>query len=143
MNTTDSGILYWFRLPGDKPTPGMPGGRPEEAVGHNAVEREEKLILCRRCGHAVTHPDERTEKEGAYHHTFANPHGIVYDIGCFRRADGCGTTGPVTGEFTWFKGYHWKVAVCRACLVHIGWLFVSESGDRFHGLILDRLIFPT
>ena len=143
MNAADSNIFYWFRLPGEKPVPGKPGKHPDEAVERKTERREDKLILCRRCGHAVTHPDEQTAKEGAYRHTFANPHGIVYDIGCFRTADGCGTTGPTTGEFTWFKGYRWKVAVCLACLVHMGWLFVSESGDRFHGLILDRLIFPT
>ena len=143
VNMADSAVQYWFRLPGEKPGPGKSGQRPEEAVENKEETKEEKLILCRHCGHAVTHPDERTEKEGAYQHTFANPHGIVYDIGCFRTADGCGATGPATGEFTWFKGYRWRVAVCIACLVHIGWLFVSDSGDRFHGLILDRLVFPS
>ena len=143
MNTADTGCIFWFRLPGDKPASGKPGDLPEEAVDHQTEEREEKLILCRNCGHAITHPDEQTERDGAYHHTFANPHGIVYEIGCFQTADGCGTTGPATGEFTWFKGYRWQVAICRACLVHMGWLFVSESSDRFHGLILDQLIFPT
>lgn len=143
MDTADSMTFFWFRLPGDKPSGGGPGNRPEEAAENKAVESEEKLILCRQCGHAVTHPDERTEKHGAYHHTFANPHGIVYEIGCFRTADGCGASGPATGEFTWFRGYLWRVAVCRACLVHLGWLFASEGGDRFYGLILDRLVFPS
>jgi hypothetical protein len=29
------------------------------------------------------------------------------------------------------------------CLTHLGWMFVSGSGDVFHGLILDRLLEPS
>jgi hypothetical protein len=28
------------------------------------------------------------------------------------------------------------------CLTHLGWLFSSNAGDRFHALILDKLIQP-
>lgn len=103
----------------------------------------EAVILCRRCGHLITLPDEKTAIGGAFQHTFANPAGRVYDIGCFQNAEGCGPSGPMTNEFTWFHGYQWRIALCRACFVHLGWQFLSNSGGGgFWGLILKRLSFP-
>jgi hypothetical protein len=89
----------------------------------------------------ITHPDERIRVQGAHEHTFANPHGLVFRIGCFRSAAGCGYTGLPTMEFTWFRGFTWRIALCANCLINVGWLFASTGGGRFHGLILDRLIF--
>jgi hypothetical protein len=80
--------------------------------------------------------------QGAHHHTFANPHGIVYEIGCFKSAQGCGYAGPPSTEFTWFSGYAWRVSFCTMCLTHLGWVFIAGSGDSFHGFILERLIQP-
>jgi hypothetical protein len=102
----------------------------------------EPVILCRHCRHIITRPKERMEKNGAHRHTFANPHGIVFEIACFREAEGCGYRGSATGEFTWFAGYQWRVAVCGACITHLGWYFSSTGGDGFHGLIVDRLAYP-
>tara|TARA_B100001971_G_C18130450_1_gene504524 strand:- start:600 stop:848 length:249 start_codon:yes stop_codon:yes gene_type:complete len=78
--------------------------------------------------------------EGVHRHTFANPHGIVYQIGCFKSVTGCGYAGPASDEWSWFKGFSWRVAVCGTCLLHVGWLFVSKGGYRFSGLILDRIV---
>jgi hypothetical protein len=97
-------------------------------------------ILCRRCGHLITRTSARITIQGSFQHSFANPHGLVYCIGCFSTAEGCAYAGPASTEFTWFKGYRWRIAVCGACLVHIGWLFVSDGGSRFNGLILDQLM---
>lgn len=119
-----------------------PDGTPEERAEAQTEEEEDDFIICRQCSQIVTHPTERMAADGSHQHTFANPHGIVYDIACFRSANGCAYTGPATGEFTWFRGYQWRIAVCRSCLTHLGWLFTSTSGDYFHGLILDRLKQP-
>jgi len=143
MMTAESGFLFWFRLPGEKPAPAKPGAVPTEAAEEKTAEEPEALVLCRRCGQAIARPGDRTVRDGSHQHTFANPHGIVYEILCFQTADGCTTSGPATDEFTWFKGYRWRVAVCRACVIHLGWHFASDSGDRFFGLISDRLIFPS
>ena len=102
----------------------------------------EKYIRCRDCGNPLTHPSERISIDGSHAHTFANPSGIIYEIGCFRSVIGCGYVGPATDEFSWFKGYSWKVAYCGKCLNHLGWLFLSPVNDPFHGLILDRLTDP-
>lgn len=97
-------------------------------------------LLCRRCLSLITSDRQRISVNGAHCHTFANPHGIVFEIGCFRNAAGCGTVGKPTSEFTWFAGYQWRIAVCGACLTHMGWRFDSASGPGFYGLILDCLV---
>jgi hypothetical protein len=115
----------------------------ESSVQEDTEEKEsdkEKYILCRQCHQIITSPSERIAVQGSHQHTFANPHGIVYDIGCFRFVVGCGYAGPASDEFTWFPGFSWKVAVCGMCLTHLGWLFISTAGNNFNGLILDRLI---
>ncbi|MGD8992489.1 MAG: cereblon family protein [Desulfobacterales bacterium] len=104
--------------------------------------QEEEYILCRQCRQAITRPAERITVQGSHQHTFANPHGIVFEIGCFKAAQGCGYAGPPSTEFTWFSGYAWRVGFCSICLTHLGWIFIAGSGDSFHGFILDRLIEP-
>ena len=109
---------------------------------HPAQPDGEQPIVCRACHHAITHPDQRISMQAAHEHTFANPHGVVFRIGCFGSAPGCGYLGAPTMEFTWFRGFSWQIALCLNCLINVGWLFTSPSGRSFHGLILDRLAFP-
>lgn len=99
----------------------------------------ESYILCRQCRQVITTEEQRTVVHGAHQHTFANPSGVVFEIGCFKTAVGCGYSGHASKEFTWFAGFNWRIAVCSMCLTHLGWFFESISGTRFHGLILDRL----
>ena len=115
---------------------------PAREEAPEQVPEEEQYILCRQCRQAITRPAERITVQGAHHHTFANPHGIVFEIGCFKFAQGCGYAGPPSTEFTWFSGYAWRVSFCTLCLTHLGWVFIADSGDSFHGFILDRLIQP-
>jgi len=104
-----------------------------------AERDEERLILCRQCGHGVTRPSERMELQGAHYHAFANPAGILFEIGCFRSADGCAHAGEATEQWSWFQGYAWRVAVCARCLRHLGWLYTATDRPPFYGLILNRL----
>jgi len=101
--------------------------------------KKEKVLLCRQCSRVITRRSLKAYIDGAHEHTFANPHGIVFEIGCFKSAAGCIYAGQPTGEFSWFKGFMWQIAVCGSCLSHVGWLFTSGS-NSFAGLILDRLI---
>lgn len=122
-----------------------PGGLPEINAGEEAADLEaegERYILCRQCRNMITGPAEGIWMNGSHRHTFANPVGVVYEIGCFNSATGCRSVGPATGEFTWFSGHLWRVAICAKCLTHLGWHFFSSAGRGFHGLILDRLIEP-
>ncbi len=76
---------------------------------------------------------------GSHQHVFANPHGHVFEIGCFTAAPGCAAVGLPTSDFSWFPGMIWQVAVCGACGRHLGWRYVQGDGGVFFGLILDRL----
>ena len=118
----------------------VPRGEIAEVVEEESEsdEEEEKAILCAECGHEVTHRRHKTSMAGGFEHSFANPAGIVFQIGCFEEAPGVGATGEESAEFTWFEGYTWQVVICRGCMAHLGWKYWSgEHG--FFGLILARL----
>lgn len=101
-------------------------------------EKKDPLIRCKNCGYTITSVDAIIPVAGNHRHTFKNPAGIVYTIGCFSSARGCFNMGEPTFEFTWFPGYSWCYSVCSKCFTHMGWYY--QSGDStFYGLILNRL----
>ncbi len=116
--------------------------------GRGEVEHEERQeedrgsrrgLRCRACGHIITSREQSMEVGGAHRHTFFNPAGIVYELGCFKTAPGCAVVGESSAEFAWFAGHVWRVALCGGCGEHLGWQF--SSGDTvFYGLILPRLL---
>jgi hypothetical protein len=128
-----------LRSPREKQNDEMLGSLVESEAEEKESDDEE-YILCRQCMHVITSSAERITVQGLHRHTFANPHGIVFEIGCFRSSIGCGYAGPASDEFAWFQGFSWRVAVCVGCLTHLGWLFTSTGYESFHGLILDRLV---
>jgi len=141
METIEIVHTPFFReAPGRKNGAGAP--ERSEKEDEKPSPEEEEYILCRQCRQAITRPAERISVQGAHRHTFANPHGIVFEIGCFKYAQGCGYAGPPSTEFTWFSGYAWRVSYCTTCLTHLGWIFIAGSGDSFHGFILERLLQP-
>lgn len=101
---------------------------------------DEKYILCLQCKNKVSQSIYKMSHQGAFDHTFLNPAGDVYHIGCFKRADGCVVIGKASLEWTWFQGCQWQVALCSHCLKHLGWYYQSETVSPFFGLILDALI---
>lgn len=117
------------------------GSSPESVAGVRADEGDTKhrrALLCRRCAQPITHEAARIEVNGSHEHMSVNPVAVVYRFGCFREAPGCDVSGPPISEHSWFEGYAWQVAHCRACALHLGWCFSGES--TFYGLILERLI---
>jgi hypothetical protein len=129
----------FFRQPADL----RPDEKLEESVEYEEEQKEpewDEKILCRECYQVITSPSERIAVQGSHAHTFANPGGILYAIGCFRAVKGCGYLGAPTPEWSWFKGYSWRIAVCSKCLTHMGWLYLRSEKESFHGLILNRLI---
>ncbi len=97
------------------------------------------LVFCRSCMAIISNAGEKINVNGSHVHTFANPHGLVFDIGCYNAAPGCAYSQQASDEFTWFKGYSWRIAVCRACMAHLGWLFISGQSN-FTGLSLEAII---
>ncbi len=103
-------------------------------------EKEEKFILCKQCENKITLPNKQIEVGGLVEHTFLNPGGHVFRIGCFFEAEGCLAVGVPTAEWTWFEGFEWQVAICNQCNSHLGWFYRSKDDRNFFGLILDLLI---
>lgn len=129
------------RQPGENENPGEFAAAAEMPETEE-TDPEDDQLLCRNCRAVITAESGRISVDGAHCHTFANPHGIVFEIGCFQSAPGCGVAGPPSGEFSWFPPRLWQVAVCGSCLTHMGWRFSSAQGGGFFGLILDRLAKP-
>lgn len=103
-------------------------------------EEEEKYILCNHCEYRITLPEYQIEVQGEFNHTFLNPAGRIYNIGCFKKAEGCLVLGELTSEWSWFHGFEWQVATCSQCFKHLGWFYSSKTEQTFFGLILDALI---
>ncbi len=103
------------------------------------VDQSEKGVICRGCSHIITSETSAVEIDGGHNHTFFNPAGVIYEIRCFSKAQGCLLNGPSSSEFTWFRGFTWRVALCGSCSIHLGWFFSSGS-SWFFGLIGNKLL---
>ena len=112
--------------------------RPVEKDRRQQAVNPIEAICCRACGSVVTGKDMKIQVSGRHAHTFFNPAGIVFELGCFRDAPGCLVVVFPSSEFTWFPGHLWRIALCRRCRIHLGWLFAME-GSTFYGLILSKL----
>jgi hypothetical protein len=119
-------------------------GRPEpedmlKGEAH-AAEEPERELYCFVCGSVITRQGERVAVQGSHEHTFTNPGGYVYRIGCFRTARGCEQAGDFTDAYSWFRGFAWRYALCASCRVHLGWAYRDGEESEFYGLILNRLL---
>jgi hypothetical protein len=102
-------------------------------------DAEGPRLRCARCGHVITASGWAMQVGGSHEHSFVNPHGFLYRIGCFACAPGSVPCGDEHSAYSWFPGYAWQIAHCGACEAHLGWGF-RGAADRFYGLILDRLV---
>lgn len=114
----------------------LPGQAPDEE-GRTRLE-EERSLLCKECGHKLTSQNHAVDMQGKHRHTFFNPAGVLFEIGCFADAPGCEVWGVPTTEFAWFPGFAWRFANCAGCRSHVGWQFLSGESS-FYGLVLNRL----
>lgn len=64
--------------------------------------------------------------------------GYMHDIVTVSRAVNTELSGAPSAEFSWFPGYAWSVALCAACMAHVGWRFDAQRRalrpQRFYGL---------
>lgn len=121
----------------DQPKPVPP--EIDELDEDEAIPLDEDALVCRRCGAAITTQTFARAVDGRHLHTFFNPAGLLYEIGCFEQAPGCVDSGRPTGTFSWFVGYRWRYSHCAGCGVHLGWQFCASEGRVFWGLIRNRL----
>ena len=115
----------------------MPSTPQAEAAYERDTHRTKRLI-CAACGQLVTTESAAIAVNEHHKHTFLNPAGMVFTIGCFAAAEGALPDGPSSDHWTWFPGFAWQAALCRGCSTLLGWLFRSTA-QSFFGLILDRL----
>lgn len=113
-------------------------GRQQQDAKDSAPAPGSK-ILCRQCRQLLTTSAERLEVQGSHGHTFSNPAGLLFQIGCFRLVPGGLPASPPEARWSWFPGYAWQVALCSCCAAHVGWRYTG-GGDSFFALILNRLL---
>ncbi|HJL15627.1 MAG TPA: cereblon family protein [Sandaracinaceae bacterium LLY-WYZ-13_1] len=111
-----------------------PAREADERLGESDDDRP---IRCAACRSPVTREDAATSVHGAHEHHRVNPSGVDFRVRCFARAPGAVGEGTPTRYWTWFPGYAWRLARCRACGTHLGWEFHGEG--TFFGLIVGRL----
>jgi hypothetical protein len=100
---------------------------------------DDRAVSCRACGATITRAHARIAVGGAHEHSFINPAGFIFRIGCFAAAPGARAAGEESDHWTWFPGYFWQAVVCARCMQHIGWSYRNASAS-FVGLILDRVV---
>ncbi|WP_420416579.1 cereblon family protein [Pacificispira sp.] len=114
----------------------LTAGKPDSDVERT----EDDQLFCAGCGASVTRESLAVVRRDSHEHTVFNPMGQVFTIRCFGEAWSLLSPWAGRGDFTWFPGYQWRVAVCGACGRHIGWRYDLQSGsDRFYGLIRSAL----
>lgn len=116
-----------------------PAGAVRPAPRPATADEGGEVLACAGCLRPVTNAAARIAVAGAHEHTFANPAGFQYRIGCFAQATGCEARGEPSTYWTWFPGYSWQVEHCATCGEHLGWLF-RTGAHAFHGFVLDRLV---
>ncbi|MBN1605314.1 MAG: hypothetical protein JW940_01700 [Polyangiaceae bacterium] len=131
-------VLAFTFLRRSAPEKAPAASQPQDAPGSVLSADEEQFLVCAACLSTVSHPNQRIRVQERHEHTFANPAGVVYRIGCFAAACGARPFGAPSQEHTWFAGYAWQMGVCSGCGEHLGWLFTG-GGSSFWGLILEKL----
>lgn len=118
------------------------GGGVDDSVStqsqEKSLEKHDKGYLCKVCNRLITKDEQRCSMNGKQQHTFFNPAGVVFEIGCFSKAEGCSVVGNPSTEFSWFAGASWRYALCVNCLSHLGWYYEGET-TSFFGLILTNI----
>jgi len=97
-----------------------------------------RWLECLHCNQKVTKVSDRIEANGKHEHSFINPAGVIYRIGCFAAAAGVLEVGEPSAHFSWFSGCVWRIALCVRCERHLGWGFHGGEAS-FFGLVLAEL----
>lgn len=113
----------------------------KDLTDESEKELEDDNVYCAVCDNIVSSIKDKAIIEGSFEHTFTNPSNYIFQIGCFKSATGCVSKGYFTDQFTWFKGYSWKYALCGSCSSHLGWIYRDKAKSGFFGLMLDRIRF--
>ncbi|KAI5631997.1 yippee zinc-binding/DNA-binding /Mis18, centromere assembly domain-containing protein [Phthorimaea operculella] len=108
---------------------------------HMAVKdiTRKSVLCCATCANEIARRDHifAMSSEGV-HSNYTNLGGYMHDIVTVSRAVNIELTGAPSAEYSWFPGYTWTIAVCSACMAHVGWRFdamrKSLRPTQFYGL---------
>lgn len=96
---------------------------------------------CARCGSFMTRASLGIRMNGAHEHVVFNPAGMVFRVVCFKDTPGAVAVGNSSDQFSWFKGFTWRIALCKTCDSHVGWMFEGTGAPAvFFGLIRAMLV---
>lgn len=112
--------------------------KEQAEAGREDTTSGDDSLRCAVCEHRITDRAYRSAMSGGHEHTFVNPGGFTFRIGCFVAAPGCKHVGETSDAFSWFPGWKWQIAICGSCHTHVGWIFRC-GGEQFHGLIVSAL----
>ena len=119
---------------------GKQGGNGKTLPKTEEKEKIDPWKRCIKCGNKITTENEKISVQGVFAHTFLNPVGKIFNIGCFQKAVGCLEIGDASTEWSWFENCQWKLVICNSCSEHLGWIFYESEENLFFGLILEKLI---
>lgn len=125
-------------LKGDDGLPHEGSSNPDQTT-EPTEHSGRRALVCKMCRAHITRPDLAMRVDGQHRHVFFNPHGYVFEIGCFASAKNVAASGPKTDEFTWFPGYTWQAVGCAHCATLLGWRYTGKDGG-FYGFILKMLV---
>jgi hypothetical protein len=119
--------------------------KPKEATDQVAALGDEGGPLrCAACGAVLSEHAKILPVGGTSTPVFVNPAGIFFDLVLVEGPVAVRLVGDATTEATWFAGYAWRCALCRACGSHVGWRWEASAAGRlpgaFVGLIRDAIV---
>lgn len=117
---------------------GKAGSDPEKSLDEDSGFGD-RVLVCKLCRSVITRQNLGMEVDGRHRHVFFNPHGYVFELGCFASAKNVVPVGQKSTEFTWFPGYAWQVVACAGCATQLGWRYIGDGGG-FFGLLVNGLI---
>ena len=82
----------------------------DETEKSKAAETEggREVLACAGCRRPITSGAARIQVGGSHAHSFVNPHGLEFRIGCFGLASGLLQIGDPETFWSWFPGYAWR-----------------------------------
>ncbi|XP_045453726.1 protein cereblon-like [Melitaea cinxia] len=100
---------------------------------------QKSVLCCSSCAAEIARREDifAMSSEGV-HSNYTNLGGYMHDIVTVARASNTELSGAPSTEFSWFPGYAWTIALCAACMAHVGWRFDAQRRSlrpqRFYGL---------
>lgn len=96
---------------------------------------------CARCGTLMTRGSLGIRMNGDHEHVVFNPAGMMFRVACFKDAPGAVAVGNVSDQFSWFRGFTWRIALCKTCDAQMGWMYEGAGAPAvFFGLIRAMLV---